>query len=179
MGSALDEARSNDFFSAWEYSGHVLFSEVPDLPSPSAPNHLGRYDYFAHKKTKKSICFQSGRLHGYEGLSPSIVARSVIGPKLAGTDCFILSNISGGLKQQTPVGCVVAIQDHINLTGKSPLQGPQFVDMTNAYHQQLTLSLVSYIKKTRTKFTLWCVCYYARATTRNASRNSYVNYCWS
>lgn len=149
MSSALNEVRSNNYFSAWDHKGHILFSEVPDLPSPSAPSHLGRYDYFVHKKTGSSICFQSGRLHGYEGLSPSVVARSVIGPKLAGTDNFILSNISGGLTKQTSVGCIVAIQDHINLTGKSPLQGPQFIDMTNAYHQQLTLSLTSYIKKQR------------------------------
>ena len=147
MGDTWDRVKKKATFSNWEHKGHLSFVEVPGLPSPSAPTHKGCYEYFVHKCTGEVICFQSGRLHGYEGLSPRVVARTVIGPRLAGTRNFILSNIAGGLKPTTPVGSVVVIQDHLNFTGCSPLKGEDFVDMTKAYHPTLTRTLAASLKK--------------------------------
>ncbi|MDN6489846.1 MAG: purine-nucleoside phosphorylase, partial [Yaniella sp.] len=43
----------------------------------------------------------------------------------------------GGLDAQVAPGTPVLISDHINLTGTTPLVGPEFVDMTDAYASRL------------------------------------------
>ncbi len=153
LGSELNAVSS--LFPAWEKRGQVIFSEIPRLNSVSAPSHSGCYEYFYHKEKNKSICFQLGRLHGYEGLSAWEVAQTVIGPREAGTDYFVLSNISGGLKKELVPGSVVAIADHINFTGKSPLVGlskqePKsfyFLDMEKAYNAEITTDIVKEMKR--------------------------------
>ena len=146
IGTELSFVQASNVFSDWSAVAKIPFSEVPGLVAPTAPYHLGYYEYFMHKKTNKSICVQSGRLHGYEGLAAKTVVQTVTGPKLAGTSSFILSNISGSLKDSMPVGSIVAIKDHINLTGKSPLTGPHFIDMMNTYHLGQTKDLIKCIK---------------------------------
>lgn len=155
IGSELDALSKKPSFSHWEKRGRISFSELPDLSSVSAPSHLGYYEYFYHKEKNKSVCFQSGRLHGYEGLTAQEVVQTVIGPRQAGTDCFVLSNISGGLKKELTPGSVVAIRDHINFTGQSPLVGLSskmlddfyFLDMEKAYNAQITESIAKEMKK--------------------------------
>ncbi len=156
LGSLMSsELENGSKGSAWEKKGRLTFSEVPGLNTASAPSHTGCYEYFYHKEKKKSVCFQLGRLHGYEGLKAQEVVRTVTGPCQAGTDCFVLSNISGGLKQELVPGSVVAITDHINFTGQSPLVGfsrqePKdfyFLDMEKAYNTEMTDTLVKEMKK--------------------------------
>ena len=50
---------------------------------------------------------------------------------------MVLTNGCGGLNPQLEPGTPVLISDHINLTGTTPLVGPEFVDMTNAYSKRL------------------------------------------
>lgn len=155
IGSELDEVSKKSSFSIWEKRGCISFSELPDLNSVSAPSHLGRYEYFYNKEKKKSVCFQLGRLHGYEDLTAQQVVKTVTGPCRAGTNRFVLSNISGGLKKELTPGSVVAIKDHINFTGQSPLVGLSktdsesfyFPDMGKAYNLEITSSLVKQMKE--------------------------------
>ncbi len=49
----------------------------------------------------------------------------------------ILTNAAGGLRDGLRVGQPVLIADHLNLTGHSPLVGPRFVDLTDAYAARL------------------------------------------
>src|SRR5699024_8170430 len=49
----------------------------------------------------------------------------------------VLTNGSGGLSADFIPGTPVFISDHINLTGTTPLVGPEFVDMTDAYSRRL------------------------------------------
>ena len=155
IGSELDEISKKSSFSKWEKRGRISFSEIPDLHSVSAPFHKGCYEYFYHKAKNKSVCFQLGRLHGYEGLTAQEVVKTVTGPRQAGTDCFVLSNISGGLKKELIPGSVVAITDHINVTGQSPLSGfsreePNkfyFLDMEKAYNSKTTSAIVEKMRE--------------------------------
>ena len=157
IGSELDEVSKKSSLSKWEKRGHISFSEFPDLHSVSAPFHKGRYEYFYHKEKKKSICFQLGRLHGYEGLTAPQVVKTVTGPCKAGTKCFVLSNISGGLKEELIPGSIIAIKDHINFTGQSPLDGLSregkkdfyFLDMEKAYDSKMTLAITKEIEGKR------------------------------
>ena len=152
IGLELDKVYKN---GQWEKRGRLAFSEVPGLNPTSSPSHYGCYEYFYHKKKHKSICFQSGRLHGYEGLTAQEVVRTVTGPCQSGTNRFVLSNISGGLKKELVPGSVIAITDHINFTGQSPLVGLSkkdtkdfyFLDMEEAYNAEMTSSVVNEMKK--------------------------------
>lgn len=55
----------------------------------------------------------------------------------AGARVIVLTNAAGGLRPDLAVGQPVLISDHLNLTGRSPLIGAQFVDMTDAYAPRL------------------------------------------
>ena len=155
IGSELDEVSKKSSFCNWKKRGRISFSEIPDLHSVSAPFHKGYYEYFYNERENKSICFQLGRLHGYEGLTAQQAVKTVTGPCQAGTNCFILSNISGGLKEGLIPGSVVAIKDHINLTGKSPLTGLSrkeqksfyFLDMGEAYNSKMTSAILNEMKE--------------------------------
>jgi purine-nucleoside phosphorylase len=54
----------------------------------------------------------------------------------------ILTNAAGGISDKLEQGCLVILNDHINLQGTNPLIGPneerfgiRFFDMTEAYHR--------------------------------------------
>jgi purine-nucleoside phosphorylase len=108
----------------WKSLGEIPFSAVKGLVPATAPGHKGAYRYFRHEPTGRSIAFQVGRLHGYEGHSPQEVVQTVILPKLAGTKKFLLTNASGSLDPTFKVGDLMVIRDHVNLTGRNPLYGP-------------------------------------------------------
>jgi len=43
----------------------------------------------------------------------------------------------GGIRDDLSTGSVVAVSDQLNLTGRSPLSGPQFLNMVDAYSPAL------------------------------------------
>jgi purine-nucleoside phosphorylase len=55
----------------------------------------------------------------------------------AGCRGLLLTNAAGSLRAEWPPGTPVLIADHLNLTGASPLLGPRFVDLTDAYAERL------------------------------------------
>ncbi|HMF44795.1 MAG TPA: purine-nucleoside phosphorylase, partial [Polyangia bacterium] len=88
-------------------------------------------------KTALLLC---GRVHGYEGYSPCEIGFGVRVVAALGVRTLIVTNASGAVDPALAAGDIVAISDHINLTGASPLTGPnderlgpRFVDMTDAY----------------------------------------------
>ena len=51
----------------------------------------------------------------------------------AGCRTVILTAAAGGIRDDLDTGSVMVVEDHLNLTGRSPLIGPDFVDMADAY----------------------------------------------
>jgi purine-nucleoside phosphorylase len=49
----------------------------------------------------------------------------------------VLTNAAGGIREGMAVGDPVAVEDHLNLTGRSPLHGPRFTDLTEVYSPRL------------------------------------------
>lgn len=85
-----------------------------------------------------------GRVHLYEGHHPNVVAHAVRTSVRAGAKAIVLTNAAGGLRPGMTVGQPVLISDHVNLTGRTPLLGPnddrigpRFPDMSNAYSPRL------------------------------------------
>lgn len=86
-----------------------------------------------------------GRTHLYEGHPVDAVVHGVRTAVAAGCRVIVLTNASGGINESYRVGQPVLLSDHLNLTGRSPLTGPEpppeyasrFVDLTNLYSPRL------------------------------------------
>lgn len=116
--------------------GIVLpFEHVPGLNPPGVPGHAGRL--ISVQVRGRGVLAFAGRTHLYEGLGVDVAVEHVRIAAASGCTTLIVTNGAGSLNPQWPPGTAVVIGDHINLTGRSPLRGPQFVDMTDAYSPAL------------------------------------------
>src|SRR5699024_7905354 len=75
---------------------------------------------------------------------PNIVVHGVRTALRAGVGTVVLTNAAGGLRDGMRVGQPVLISDHINMTGRTPLLGPnddrlgpRFPDMGDVYSTRL------------------------------------------
>jgi purine-nucleoside phosphorylase len=78
-----------------------------------------------------------GRTHLYEGRGVEPVVHNVRVAAAAGCRVVVLTNACGGLRAGLSVGDAVLISDHLNLTWRSPLLGPRFVDLSDVYSARL------------------------------------------
>ncbi|MBK1882395.1 purine-nucleoside phosphorylase [Luteolibacter pohnpeiensis] len=101
------------------------------LPASSVPGHAGRF--LMGKLAGQSVILMQGRVHLYEGHSARDVTAGIRWMAEQGIDRLILTNAAGTLHPDFPPGSWMMLRDHLNLTGTSPLIGPDFVDMTVAY----------------------------------------------
>lgn len=125
----------------------IPYGNIPHFKTATAPDHAGRFVY-GSLSGKRVLCMQ-GRLHGYEGHSPQDIAYPVYVMKALGVQALVLTNASGGVNTDFSVGDFCMIDDHINMTGKSPLtgendqtRGTRFPDMTFAYAPKLKEKLL-------------------------------------
>jgi purine-nucleoside phosphorylase len=75
----------------------------------------------------------AGRCHLYEGSDLEEVVHPLRTGIAAGCTTVILTAAVGGIRPDLTTGSIVPIGDQINLTGRSPLSGPEFIDMVDAY----------------------------------------------
>lgn len=106
------------------------------LPDSTVPGHHGRL--VAGTLAGTDVLVQQGRVHRYEGRSAPEVAAAVNAAAALGCDTFLVTNAAGGLCDAQRPGDLMVISDHLNLTGDTPLTGPTFVDMSQAYHPGLS-----------------------------------------
>jgi len=110
-------------------------AEIPGFTPPSAVGHTGELlsvPVGAHR-----VLVLVGRVHAYEGHDLRHVVHPVRAACAAGARIVVLTNAAGGLRPDMAVGQPVLISDHLNLTARSPLQGAQFADLTDAYAPRL------------------------------------------
>jgi purine-nucleoside phosphorylase len=116
----------------------VLYASLPGFPETTVAGHPGRL-MCGRLAGRKALIF-CGRVHGYEGYPATEVGFGVRVAATVGVQTLIVTNVSGGVDASLEEGEIVAIADHLNLTGVSPLTGPnderlgpRFVDMTDTY----------------------------------------------
>jgi purine-nucleoside phosphorylase len=122
----------------------VAMTDLPGFPAPSAMGHGGVLRSVAFPGDV-NLLMALGRVHLYEGHTAATVAHGVRTAHAAGCHTVILTNAAGTLRPEWPLGQPVLISDHINLTGESPLTGPnppsplpgRFADMTETYTPEL------------------------------------------
>ena len=110
-------------------------TDLPGFAPPAVEGHAGRCRSIDADGTR--VLAFLGRTHLYEELGVDAVTHAVRTAHFAGCQNVISTNGCGGLDPAWTPGTPVLIQDHINLTGTSPLHGPHFVDLTNLYSERL------------------------------------------
>jgi purine-nucleoside phosphorylase len=118
------------------------FRELPGWPEASAPGHAGRL--LLGDLDGISVACLQGRLHMYEGHSERLVVEPVLLMGRLGAQSVLLTNAAGGVNAAYPAGALMLISDHLNLTGRNPLIGPnddslgvRFPDLVDAYSPRL------------------------------------------
>jgi purine-nucleoside phosphorylase len=120
----------------------IAFEDMPGWPAPSAPGHSGRL-LLGTLRGVPVACLR-GRLHMYEGLSERLVVEPALLMGRLGASIVLLTNASGGANPAFGAGTLMVMRDHINLTGRSPLMGPnddalgpRFPDMSSVWDVEL------------------------------------------
>ncbi len=108
----------------------VSFAEA-GLPVSSVPGHAGTFIFGELARTP--VLLMMGRVHLYEGHPPQAVTASIRWMAEQGIGGVILTNAAGTLNPAFAPGSWMMLTDHLNLTGTSPLEGPEFIDLTEAY----------------------------------------------
>jgi purine-nucleoside phosphorylase len=133
LGSGL-----GGFADAVEDVVEVAYSEIPGWPVATAMGHAGTLLLGTFGGVPVAV--MKGRAHLYEGIAPAKVVFGIRVLGRLGIGSLILTNACGAIDTDFEPGQLVAIADHLNLQGSSPLVGenddalgPRFPDMTNAY----------------------------------------------
>jgi purine-nucleoside phosphorylase len=136
LGSGLG-AFADEFASATK----IPYADIPNFPRSTAIGHAGQL--VIGNVGDVPVVGMQGRVHLYEGYSAKEVAFPIRVFARVGVKAVILTNAAGGIKHEFTQGQLVAIKDHINLQGVSPLTGPnddrfgpRFPDMTVAYDRR-------------------------------------------
>jgi purine-nucleoside phosphorylase len=110
-------------------------AELPGFVPPTAVGHTG--ELLSVRVGAHRVLVLVGRVHAYEGHDLCHVVHAVRAACAAGVRTVVLTNAAGALRPDMAIGQPVLISDHLNLTARSPLVGPQFVDLTDAYAPRL------------------------------------------
>ena len=137
LGSGL-----GDVADAVRDATDVDVSTLPGMIASTVPGHTAvlRHGWIGEHE----VLVQRGRIHLYEGHAARDVVRTVEVAAELGATTFVVTNAAGGLDADllTP-GDLLVIDDHLNLTGTTPLTGvlrdeaPVFLDMAGAYDPDL------------------------------------------
>jgi len=126
----------------------IPFEDLPGWPAATAPGHVGRL--LLGRLGGKPVVMLHGRLHMYEGNDPGLVVQPVLLFQRLGAQLVVLTNAAGGVDPAFGPGTLMVIRDHLNLTGRTPLLGPnadaigpRFQDLTAAWDPELREGLLA------------------------------------
>ena len=128
--------------TAVEDAVEIPYAEIPGWPGSTAIGHSGTL--VLGSLAGVPLAVMKGRAHLYEGHSPEKVVYGVRVLGRLGAGVLVVTNASGGVREDLAPGDLVLVSDHLNLQGTSPLVGPnddslgpRFPDMTAAYDPAL------------------------------------------
>ena len=129
------------FADQFQNSTAVPYSSIPGFPSPSAEGHAGKL--VTGTLAGVPLLAMQGRVHLYEGHSLESVTFPMRVFGRLGIKACALTNAAGGIAPEMVPGCLMVIDDHLNLQGTNPLIGPnddrfgpRFPDMADCYHER-------------------------------------------
>ncbi|MFY8050172.1 MAG: purine-nucleoside phosphorylase [Aquiluna sp.] len=119
-----------------ETVSEIPANEIPGFHKPAVAGHVGTIRSIKLPNGKYALVI-GARTHFYENHGVRAVVHSVRTAAKTGAKIMVLTNGAGGIKPQWQGGVAVLISDHINLTASSPLEGANFVDLTDLYSKRL------------------------------------------
>ena len=131
--------------SGWGQTGDLIGetlatidnADVPGFAKAAVAGHSGTMRSVAIADTGRRALVYGTRTHFYEGKGVRAVVHAVRTAAAAGCSTIVLTNGCGGLNPAWTPGTPVLIRDHINLTAHSPIEGANFVDLTDLYSPRL------------------------------------------
>ena len=137
LGSGL-----GDYAEELTYKVSLPYADIPHFPQSTVKGHAGVWH--AGTLAGKRVYMMQGRFHGYEGYEPWTVVFPIRVMQRLGVKTLVLTNAAGGVNTGLQPGCLMAITDYINMTGKNPLIGPnldefgpRFPDMSRVFSPEL------------------------------------------
>lgn len=120
----------------------LKFTDIPHFCPTTIEGHEGKL--IAGLVGSVPVIVMQGRIHAYEGHDLSQVTFPIRVMKALGVSHVFITNAAGSINEKFIPGTIVAITDHINLTGKNALVGknyselgPRFPDMSEGYSKEL------------------------------------------
>jgi purine-nucleoside phosphorylase len=114
----------------------ITATDLPGFSAPAVAGHAGVVRSVAIGETGRRALVLP-RTHLYEGKGVRAVVHGVRTAAAAGCSVIVFTNGCGGLNPAWTPGTPVLISDHLNLTGISPIEGAEFVDLTDLYSPRL------------------------------------------
>jgi len=131
--------------SGWGQTGDLIGETVATIENAAVPG-FAKAAVAGHSSVMRSVAIGDTdrralvfgtRTHFYEGRGVRSVVHAVRTAAAAGCRTIVLTNGCGGLNPAWTPGTPVLIRDHLNLTAASPIEGANFVDLTDLYSQRL------------------------------------------
>lgn len=120
----------------------IPYHEIPGFTVSTVVGHKGQL--VIGKLQGKQVVAMQGRFHYYEGHGLDAVVFPIRVMKMLGVETIIVTNAAGGINENYQLGNLMLIADHINMTFRNPLIGPndeqlgaRFPDMSEAYSKAL------------------------------------------
>ncbi|WP_281868410.1 purine-nucleoside phosphorylase [Brevibacillus parabrevis] len=120
----------------------IPYHEIPGFTVSTVVGHKGQL--VIGKLQGKQVVAMQGRFHFYEGHGLDAVVLPIRVMKLLGVETIIVTNAAGGINEGYDPGDLMLISDHLNMTFRNPLIGPnddelgaRFPDMSEAYSKEL------------------------------------------
>jgi purine-nucleoside phosphorylase len=125
-----------------ERSVILPYRDIPHFPVTTVEGHAG--ELVIGRMQGRQVALMRGRFHLYEGNEAERATLPVRVMKALGVKLLLVTNAAGGINLGYEPGDLMIISDHINLTGRNPLIGPndnelgvRFPDMSEAYSRRL------------------------------------------
>jgi purine-nucleoside phosphorylase len=143
LGSGL-----GNFAAHVKSATRIPYADIPHFPQSTVVGHSGHL--VLGTIAGVPVAVMQGRVHAYEGYPMEQVTFPTRVLGLLGCKTLIVTNAAGGISTSYAQGSIVAISDHINLTGTNAALGPneprfsmipgagqRFFDMSTAYSLRL------------------------------------------
>lgn len=137
LGSGLGELAAS-----LEIDMTVPYGTVEGHPCSTVAGHEGRY--LLTRSLGIPTLIMQGRVHYYEGYSAEETVLPIRLARALGIHTVILTNASGGIREDLTPASLMLLSDHIASFMPSPLRGanddgigPRFPDMTEVYDAHL------------------------------------------